>query len=324
MEKLLSIILPIYNGERYVSNCVNSLLRNTYGNYEIILVENGSTDRSNEICRSLEASDERIRFAESPKGLCNARNKGLAIANGEYIAFVDVDDYIASDIYTQMIDAIEQTESDLAMCGYVQGNEGNYLFFNSGDKRSTTIISQDDYYRQCFLRADFKFTVVWNKIFKLSIIRENSIYFDPDLKCVEDREYMTRYILHCSKICCCNDKLYYYYRGNPASICNDTTNMSARMDQIHSLQKSLLSFKMGTKYYEYVNACLLQNADFRLRRAIECNLPEQVAELKPVIELAEEELKNSKFLDMKTKYRFLLEHSSPKLFNMLARIMGKC
>lgn len=323
MEKLLSIILPIHNGEKYILKCVNSILKNTYENFEIILVENGSTDRSGEICTHLEKSDSRIRYTVSPKGLSNARNRGINVASGEYIAFIDVDDYVAPDIYKQMIAAIEYTQSDLALCGIEQGSDEKYPFHSIQINQNIYTISQDDYYRQCFLRADMTFSAAWNKIYRTDTIKENNIYFDPELLYAEDREYLARYILHCCKICFCKDKLYYYYCGNQSSICNTSTNLTARMDQIHSLQKSLLLFTEGSAYFEYVNACLLQNADFRLHRAKECNLPDQIAELKPIIAQAEKRLRHSRHLGAKVKYRFLLEHSYPRLFNTIVRISGK-
>ncbi|MDE5907443.1 MAG: glycosyltransferase [Lachnospiraceae bacterium] len=118
-EALISIIIPVYNVESYLDRCIESVLKQTYSNIEIILVDDGSTDRCGEICDTYEKRDERIRVVHKENGgLSSARNSGLEIACGEYIGFVDSDDYIAEDMYQTMLKYM-QDDVDITCCGRV-------------------------------------------------------------------------------------------------------------------------------------------------------------------------------------------------------------
>lgn len=114
---LISVIIPIYNVEKYLHKCVDSVLAQTYKNLEIILVDDGSTDASGQICDEYAAKDSRIKVIHKPNGgVSSARNAGLKVASGEYIGFVDGDDYIELSMYQILLDSILQTHSDIARC----------------------------------------------------------------------------------------------------------------------------------------------------------------------------------------------------------------
>ena len=118
--KKLSVIVPIYNVEEYLTACIESILDQTYQNLELLLVDDGSTDNCKNICETYVSKDDRVRLlSQSNAGQGAARNRALDIAQGEYIAFVDADDYIDRDMYSVMIRAMEETESDIANCGLV-------------------------------------------------------------------------------------------------------------------------------------------------------------------------------------------------------------
>lgn len=115
--KKISIIVPVYNVERYIERCVESICQQTYTNTEIILVDDGSTDSSGKICDEIAVKDPRIRVIhQQNSGLSAARNAGLAVAKGEYIAFVDSDDYIAQEMYSVMIENMEKYDLDIIGC----------------------------------------------------------------------------------------------------------------------------------------------------------------------------------------------------------------
>ena len=114
---LISVIVPVYKSEKYLKRCVDSILNQTYQNLEIILVDDGSPDNCPQICDKYAEKDSRIRVIHKPNGgLSDARNKGLDIANGNYIAFVDSDDYIATEMYAMMIEAMHGEDVDIVMC----------------------------------------------------------------------------------------------------------------------------------------------------------------------------------------------------------------
>lgn len=117
MEELISVIVPVYNTEQYLERCIDSIISQTYKNLEIILVDDGSTDRSGEICDAYGKKDTRVKVVHKKNGgAATARNRGLEIARGEYIGFVDSDDYIASDMYESLCKYLKE-EIDIVTCG---------------------------------------------------------------------------------------------------------------------------------------------------------------------------------------------------------------
>ena len=114
MEELISIIVPVYNVEKYLEKCVDSIINQTYKNIEIILVDDGSKDNSGKICDIIKEKDERIKVIHKQNGgLSDARNAGLKIAKGTYIGFVDSDDYIAEDMYQTLYSLSKEKNADI-------------------------------------------------------------------------------------------------------------------------------------------------------------------------------------------------------------------
>ncbi len=124
MSALISIIVPVYNVEKYLCRCVDSILAQSYPHLEIILVDDGSTDSSGNICDAYREKDERIVVIHKPNGgLSSARNAGLEIAKGEYIGFVDSDDYVSKDMYASLLERLENSETDIANIMYARAYE---------------------------------------------------------------------------------------------------------------------------------------------------------------------------------------------------------
>ena len=116
-NELISIVVPVYNVEKYIEKCVNSITNQVYNNLEIILVNDGSTDNSGKLCDSLSKLDDRIKvYHKENGGLSDARNYGVERANGKYIGFVDSDDFIDSDMYKTLYDVIKRENADVAEC----------------------------------------------------------------------------------------------------------------------------------------------------------------------------------------------------------------
>ena len=123
-EDLISIIVPVYNVEKYLHRCVSSILQQTYSKFEVILVDDGSKDASGRICDVFASKDERVRVIHKENGgLSSARNAGLDIANGKYIGFVDSDDYIENDMYEIMYNALIKNNVDIACVGIYRDDE---------------------------------------------------------------------------------------------------------------------------------------------------------------------------------------------------------
>lgn len=322
---MVSVIVPVHNGEKTLRRCVDSILLSTEKDIEVILVENGSSDQTLNICRSYSDKLNNVRTVVADiTGLSHARNVGMGIAKGKWISFIDADDYIHPSMLAWLREAAESKHFDFVFGDILEGKTTDYVwdFHSSHEGKS---IGREAYCKALFCIAQYKYSLVTNKLFSAELLKDH--YFDETLRYAEDREFLFRVLPKVNSIGYVDTPIYYYYQGNTGCI-SKSSNMEARMDQVRSLQKCLstaeTSFSEFPIYGDYVAACLLQNADFRKKRAIECGLAEQVEELDPISKRAAERVRASTHLDMKTKYRFLLEHSFPKLFNMLVRIMGKC
>lgn len=321
---MISVIVPVHNGEKTLRRCVDSILRSTEKKIEIILVENGSSDKTLDICKSYSDKYNNIRTIESDvTGISHARNIGMRAAKGKWIAFVDADDYIHPSMYAWLLEAAESKHFDFVFGDILMGAETDYAW-NSQISHSSESVSVDTFCKVLFCVAQYEYSVVTNKLFSAELLKE--VLFDETLHYAEDREFVFRVLTKVSSIGHICTPVYYYYQENAESI-SKSSSMETRMDQVRSLEKCIAtadtSFSTFPKYGEYVAACLLQNADFRKKRAEECGLIEQVKELEPIIEYAVKRVRSSKHLEPKTKYRCLLEHSSPRLFNLLVKIMGK-
>ena len=128
-NNLISIIVPIYNSENYIKKCLDSILAQTYSNLEVILIDDGSTDNSYNICKDYQKKDNRIVLLQQKNaGVSRARNHGLEVAKGEYIGFVDSDDYIEPEMYEILLNSIIESNSKIAICNYYYENEDSKLY----------------------------------------------------------------------------------------------------------------------------------------------------------------------------------------------------
>lgn len=179
-EMLISVILPIYNVEKYLRRAVDSVRNQTYKNLEIILVNDGSSDGCKNICDELALEDRRIKAIHKENGgVSDARNCGLANATGDYITFVDPDDWVYPCMYEYMMDAIRENQAEIAMCSYQIEEEGKELYgqkYDFGKKEKFVSLSREQA-QQIYFSGTKKATegcVLWNKIIKADLYSEIS------------------------------------------------------------------------------------------------------------------------------------------------------
>lgn len=190
-EELITIIIPIYNAEKSIEKCVNSIINQKYRNIEILLINDGSKDKSLDICKFLKGRDNRIILIDKEnEKVSKTRNRGIQEAKGKYIMFVDSDDYINEDMIKKMVKGIE--EFDICTCNY------NYVDNNKEIVRSKlSSFSTDESNRYIeMLQRDFLFNPLWNKIYKTKIIKENNIKFEPNIQVGEDYLFNINYMKH--------------------------------------------------------------------------------------------------------------------------------
>ncbi len=216
--KKVSVIVPIYRVEKYLEVCVLSLLNQTYQNLEIILVDDGSDDNCPEICDKLSQKDKRIVVIHKENGgLSDARNTGLKIATGEFIAFVDSDDIVDSMFIECLYNIIENEKCDISICGIQKFKSEVNVTENRKRDEDIVIISPIE----CFYKTDALFEVAWNKLYKRDIFGKITY---PLGKVHEDIYTTYKVIMRAFKIGITSEQLY-FYRQRTDSITGGIENL---------------------------------------------------------------------------------------------------
>lgn len=172
IKPILTVIIPVYNVEAYLEKCISSVMNQSFKEIEIILIDDGSTDGSGRMCDRFAATDDRISVIhQKNKGLAVARNVGLEKATGEWIAFLDSDDWVACNMYEMLITACKETGSYLAFCDSIDVYEGKDDTYIPESKGQLRVISIDDYLR-LLVNKDKARLEVWNKVWKRELIGE--------------------------------------------------------------------------------------------------------------------------------------------------------
>ena len=210
-QPLISIIVPCYNVEKYLPKCVESILAQTYKNLEIFLVDDGSPDRCGEICDKYATKDSRIKVIHKENGgLSDARNVAIDVAQGEYITFVDSDDYVAEDYVAVLYKLITENDCQMSVCWYrafKEGTEPTTTVFNEQD---VTVLGRDEALKSMFYQKTFD-TAAWAKMYHRSLfecIRYPKGWLFEDLP--------TTYLLikKCKKVAFSHYMSYYYLLRN--------------------------------------------------------------------------------------------------------------
>lgn len=219
MNILISAIVPVYNSEKFLKDCIKSLRNQSLKEIEMIFVNDGSSDRSLDILRKYKNIDSRIKIInQENSGPSIARNRGLEIAKGEYISFIDSDDWIDKDMYKEMYNLAKSKESDAVICDMKMVNNKNELYVKGLDYNLNTY-SKKDIEEKIFkeLLSNSQFNSMANKIFKSQIINKNNIRLDPDIYYAEDWLFNMKFFKECNKISYINKCFYYYRRGHESS-----------------------------------------------------------------------------------------------------------
>lgn len=216
-QPLISIIVPVYKVEKYLKKCVDSILAQTYRNIEVILVDDGSPDNCPGICEEYSNKDSRIVVIHKENGgLSDARNAGLDIAQGEYISFVDSDDYVASNMCEVLLNAAQINDADVALCNYARVNEDYEEIENKViqkyaiDKK----YSREEFIHELIQPYGGYYVVVWNKLYRKSIFQKLRF---PVGKQHED-EFIIHYIVDRSAVIISVKATLYYYLQRKESI----------------------------------------------------------------------------------------------------------
>lgn len=213
---IISVIVPVYNVEKYLNRCVDSILRQTLSDIEIILVDDGSTDQSGNICDTYAEKDSRIQVIHKENGgLSSARNCGIEKAQSPYIGFIDSDDYIAEDMYEVLFNEIVCEEADIVMCGLYDCYEGKQPIVN--EKKEKLVLNSKEAIKMVMEAKKTTVSAV-NKLYKREIF-ETIRYAEG--KIAEDAFAIVEVLMKANKIVYTSEQKYYYiHRKHSITTCN--------------------------------------------------------------------------------------------------------
>lgn len=234
----VSVIVPVYNGEKYIGRCIDSIINQTYRDLEILIVDDGSTDGTYQICKGYEQQDNRVTvYRRDNEGVSAARNYGLQQASGTYVQFVDADDYLKKNTTELLCRKMEKEKAGLVVCSYMR-LIGRFTI------PSDFLEFPGNYTAKEYLIHTLKdpghhyYGVVWNKLYRNDVIKKEEIRFRRDVTLGEDFIFNLEYMQYVKKISVILCNLYYYnnVNGNSLSRQNEK-NLEICRDELYNREK---------------------------------------------------------------------------------------
>lgn len=303
---LISIIIPVYNVEKYLDKCVESVVNQTYRNLEIILVDDGSPDNCPKMCDEWAANDSRIKVIHLENtGVANARNTALRMAAGDYVGFVDGDDYVEPDMYQQLVELAMKYNSDITFCSYQINDEDR-------GEAGCSEIPKDEVMKNV-LMGEYEYGVLWNKLYKSSVVKDLEM---PPLKCSEDLPYNYFAIKNAEKFVKTELKLYHYYQNS-----NSTVHGNFGIGAFDAVKaRNIMIEDVNVDFKEYaVKGFVVSN--FVVLSGIIKNQKcfEKYDELRANILKYKKEILTSKLYSKRDKIKLIILLISPYIYNKLTK-----
>ena len=304
-KRTISLILPVYNVDQYLAGCLTSLLHQTFSDFEAICVDDGSTDRSGGILDEFAAADTRfVVVHKKHQGVSAARNTALDMACGEYIGFVDPDDYLHPQALELLYNTMLQNRSDIVACGYEITNR---TFCGSFQRLDRAEIREVDYTNPAldfYASRDVILPMLWNKLYKSELLR--GIRFIP-MKVAQDEVYLAEVMRRCQCLTYIDAKLYFWYqRVNSATkLPIDQGTIDTYVFQVRKLHEMYLDTPELLDYIKRVRLVSILAEMFNeiTMLSLNCRYRMRFAATREVRKLVREHVLDYQGLDFKGKYR---------------------
>lgn len=233
-QPLVSVIVPVYRIENYVDRCISSIRQQTYHKLEIILINDGSPDHSIQICSSHAKEDERITVIDQEnKGLSAARNEGIRLAHGEYLTFVDGDDWIDPEMIGKMVDAVDRNDAQICCCGYARDSENQTKSFVPREECLSAEAAVGEWLRNRNIKM-----MAWGKLYARELFTEDMFF--PVGRCFEDTAACWKLFVRSRKVAVISEALYHYcIRGESISNSHSKRNIVDRWYAVHTVYQLL-------------------------------------------------------------------------------------
>lgn len=295
---LLSIIVPIYNVAPFLRHCIDSIISQSFSDFELILVDDGSTDESSQICDEYAEKDARIIVIhKSNNGVVSARKSGLEAASGKYIGYVDGDDWIDRDMYRYMIDNAIRYDCDLVMCDVEHESYGKKAQNITGAMLETGYYSRYELEEKLFPIMMYSGTfyyfgiypVIWNKLFRRDLLIKHQFAVFDNIRSGEDAACVYPYFLEINSMYFMKQQYLYHYRHS--SVQMTVTYDNASFERFKSLynffnSSNLAASKYGNQLDYYYSYCVKMLISNELRKANTKSFPQKIRSIKEIIRFA--------------------------------------
>ena len=255
MRPMVSIIVPIYNAEQYLRRCVDSILNQEYTDFELLLVNDGSTDASGDICEEYGDRDPRVIVIQKENtGVSDSRNRALDRARGKYLQFLDSDDWITPDATRLFVRAAEEYGCDMVISDFYRV-VGERLS-TKGDIEEEGVLTREEFAAHMMENpADFYYGVLWNKLYRRNIVEEHNLRMDTDINWCEDFMFNLEYIRYAKVFYALHAPIYYYVKRK-GSLASQGINISK------TVKMKLNVFEYYNNFYKHV----LEEEDYEKNR----------------------------------------------------------
>jgi len=253
--RLISIIVPAYNVEKFLPTCIDSIITQTFTNFELILVNDGSTDSSAEICNFYAEKDNRIKVVhQENKGLVNARKSGLSIATSKYVLYIDGDDYVESDFCEKLVKETINFDADIVIGGYIRNYRGRMITIKNiipagrYENKEVEKIWEKMIYTGDFFSHGIS-TYSWGKLFKRDILFPIQMSIPSNITIGEDAACVYPFISQVNKLVI-TDECKYHYVQHQSSMLKTFSNIKSEIEKLSSLFSFMLDFFREHKYFD--------------------------------------------------------------------------
>lgn len=332
MNEKISVIVPVYNNEKYIGRCLKSICENTYKDLEIIVIDDGSSDQSGNICDEYAKKDFRIKVIhQKNQGVSNTRNLGISLSTGKYISFIDSDDTVPKNFYSELLTASKDQECDLCICSVLHIDNGCEKSFGLPNSFKIYISQNKSERKELWYKLNETYLLYgpYNKLYKAEVVIKNQIEFPIDISYGEDLLFNLKYLNYCSIIKYVSYPQYFYYTDNQNSLSHiyrenrfinglHLNNCIKDFSKAYNLDSEKLSKYLARRIYDdaynslfdlFSNSCTL-------------TLREKYKQIRFIMhnEQLSEALDRADIDDYSQFYTFLVRHKLAFLFLMINRM----
>lgn len=279
--KKVSVIIPVYNVDKYLNKCLDSIVNQSYKNLEIILIDDGSKDKSLQIAKQYEKLDNRVKvLTQENSGVSSARNLGIQNATGDYITFVDSDDWLELDMYERVMNRFNGSIDAVVYSfirEYPNRSENEVIPF---DKE--TVLIGDEIYRKWILnlisgedeRESYIMATIWRCIYKRDVIEQYKILFNKELSYAEDLIFNLEYFTKCKEVCIYNEPLYHYRFNTNSAVTRYDSELWNKNIKVNESIKEIFNISNNNTYIENnknlnSNDILINNNNYEINKEIQ-------------------------------------------------------